>query len=78
MPTTVPASATSSARSATALTVRSTGPNQRIARVSAPSTARTKSGRPRVDSRHQLVNGSWVRSMAPTAPRSDSIQNPSA
>ena len=76
MPARVPAATTSSAVAAKAQAFGA-GPNQRSARVRAPSTARTKTGRTRVDSRNQLANGPWVRSMAPTAPRSDVIQNPS-
>ena len=49
-----------------------------MARVRAPSTARTKSGTVSADSRTQVVNGLCVRSIAPTAPRSEATQNPSA
>jgi hypothetical protein len=74
----VPAAAIKSPVSTTGRAVRSAGPNQRIARVSAPSTAKRYTGTARVDSRSQVVNGSWERWMEPTAPRSATIQNPSA
>src|SRR6186997_518182 len=77
MPTRVPATTISSTVATTALDSRA-GPNQRAATASAPSTARTKTGRASVDSTNQLTNGAWVRSMEPTAPRSAITQNPSA
>ncbi|MBO1269897.1 hypothetical protein J1902_18365 [Arthrobacter sp. PO-11] len=58
--------------------MENTGPNQRSAKVSAASTAKTNTGRAAVDSISQLTNGPCVRSMAPTAPRSEIIQKPSA
>jgi hypothetical protein len=78
MPVRVPAATISSAAPAIVFLPDNDGPNQRRVSVSARSTAKTNTGTSRVDSRSQDSNGVWVRSIAPTAPRSETTQKPSA
>ena len=77
-PTTVAARATSQAEEMTARGPRSSGPKRRLARARAASTASAYIGVMTADSRSQVAKGSLVRSIAPTAPRNEITQNPSA
>src|SRR4051794_12713 len=76
VPATVAVAATRPRLPPTARTPRGRGPNQRCARTNATSTATTYTGSSSVDSWSQVENGAEVRSMAPTAPRNTTSQNP--